>query len=109
VPLDTPLQPQPIITKVPPGAKTPPADVSPLVNAPVRKVKVPRFDPSMPPNEVKVEVPMKPALVPVRVPPRFPMSMLLAHAAIGSDSATRAITTTRFITSSQSYLVYLPR
>jgi hypothetical protein len=80
------------MVKVPPPARVPPIWASPLVKAPVVKLRDPRFDPSIPPTLIKVEpVRDSPLEFPEITPPAFAMSILLsANAANGTARASTA-------------------
>src|SRR4029077_8225051 len=77
------------MTKLPPGARVPPFCMSPLVNAPVVKVKDPRFAPTAVPYLIKVEpARAKPPAFPMTTPPALTRPISLAKPHNGRPNAT---------------------
>src|ERR1700722_5359405 len=106
IPFGRPDVPFPVMVKLPP-----PWNVETLpvveINAPVEKLKVPRFDPVIwpPPPKPVTEmtsdpVSVRPELQPLRVPPLLLKSTWSANAAMGNAKASRVNNNIRFIIAS---------
>ncbi len=95
------------MTKLPPPLKIAPSWRFPLINAPVEKLKLPKSPVTRPkllsPLTAINSEPLRlnPALLPDKVPPLFVKSIeLLANAASGKATTSRAIHKIRFIMTS---------